>query len=68
MAGEINEPAEMSPISQKRIVEHPMRRMNYLTTRALTHHHRLVDGRDAVLFLRRVKEAAENPASVLVEN
>jgi 2-oxoglutarate dehydrogenase E2 component (dihydrolipoamide succinyltransferase) len=34
---------------------------------ALTFDHRLVDGRDAVLFLRRVKEAVESPARMLVE-
>ena len=34
---------------------------------ALTYDHRLVDGREAVLFLRRVKEAIENPARMLME-
>jgi 2-oxoglutarate dehydrogenase E2 component (dihydrolipoamide succinyltransferase) len=34
---------------------------------ALTYDHRLVDGRDAVMFLRRVKEAIENPARMLIE-
>ncbi|MGH7977889.1 MAG: 2-oxoglutarate dehydrogenase complex dihydrolipoyllysine-residue succinyltransferase [Limisphaerales bacterium] len=34
---------------------------------ALTYDHRLVDGREAVLFLRRVKEAVENPARILLE-
>lgn len=34
---------------------------------ALTYDHRLVDGREAVLFLRRVKEAIENPARMLIE-
>jgi len=34
---------------------------------ALTYDHRLVDGREAVLFLRRVKEAIENPARMLLE-
>jgi pyruvate/2-oxoglutarate dehydrogenase complex dihydrolipoamide acyltransferase (E2) component len=34
---------------------------------ALTYDHRIVDGRDAVLFLRRVKEVIENPARMLIE-
>jgi len=34
---------------------------------ALTYDHRLVDGREAVLFLRRVKEVIEAPARMLVE-
>jgi 2-oxoglutarate dehydrogenase E2 component (dihydrolipoamide succinyltransferase) len=34
---------------------------------ALTYDHRLVDGREAVLFLKRVKEAIENPARMLIE-
>lgn len=34
---------------------------------ALTYDHRVVDGREAVTFLRRVKEAIENPARMLIE-
>jgi 2-oxoglutarate dehydrogenase E2 component (dihydrolipoamide succinyltransferase) len=34
---------------------------------ALTYDHRLVDGREAVLFLRRIKDAIENPARMLIE-
>jgi 2-oxoglutarate dehydrogenase E2 component (dihydrolipoamide succinyltransferase) len=34
---------------------------------ALTYDHRLVDGREAVLFLRRVKDLIENPARMLIE-
>jgi 2-oxoglutarate dehydrogenase E2 component (dihydrolipoamide succinyltransferase) len=34
---------------------------------ALTYDHRIVDGREAVLFLRRVKEAIENPVRMLIE-
>jgi 2-oxoglutarate dehydrogenase E2 component (dihydrolipoamide succinyltransferase) len=41
-----------------------IRPMMYL---ALTYDHRLVDGREAVLFLRRVKETIESPARMLVE-
>ncbi len=34
---------------------------------ALTYDHRLVDGREAVLFLRRIKEILEVPARMLLE-
>jgi 2-oxoglutarate dehydrogenase E2 component (dihydrolipoamide succinyltransferase) len=34
---------------------------------ALTYDHRVVDGREAVTFLRRVKELVENPARMLLE-
>ncbi len=34
---------------------------------ALTYDHRLIDGREAVAFLRRVKETIEDPARMLLE-
>ncbi|MDX1950999.1 MAG: 2-oxoglutarate dehydrogenase complex dihydrolipoyllysine-residue succinyltransferase [Verrucomicrobiota bacterium] len=34
---------------------------------ALTYDHRIVDGREAVTFLKRVKEAVENPTRMLLE-
>jgi 2-oxoglutarate dehydrogenase E2 component (dihydrolipoamide succinyltransferase) len=34
---------------------------------ALTYDHRIVDGREAVLFLRRIKQAIEMPARMLLE-
>jgi 2-oxoglutarate dehydrogenase E2 component (dihydrolipoamide succinyltransferase) len=34
---------------------------------ALTYDHRIVDGREAVLFLRRIKEVIERPTRLLVE-
>jgi 2-oxoglutarate dehydrogenase E2 component (dihydrolipoamide succinyltransferase) len=34
---------------------------------ALTYDHRLVDGREAVTFLKRVKECIENPTRMLIE-
>lgn len=33
---------------------------------ALTYDHRLIDGREAVTFLRKIKEAVEDPASMLL--
>jgi 2-oxoglutarate dehydrogenase E2 component (dihydrolipoamide succinyltransferase) len=41
-----------------------VRPMMYL---ALTYDHRIVDGREAVLFLRRAKESIESPARMLIE-
>ena len=34
---------------------------------ALTYDHRIVDGREAVTFLKRVKDVIENPARLLIE-
>jgi 2-oxoglutarate dehydrogenase E2 component (dihydrolipoamide succinyltransferase) len=34
---------------------------------ALTYDHRIVDGREAVTFLKRIKETLENPARMLIE-
>jgi 2-oxoglutarate dehydrogenase E2 component (dihydrolipoamide succinyltransferase) len=34
---------------------------------ALTYDHRIVDGREAVLFLKRIKEGVETPARMLLE-
>jgi 2-oxoglutarate dehydrogenase E2 component (dihydrolipoamide succinyltransferase) len=34
---------------------------------ALTYDHRIVDGREAVTFLKRIKEAVESPARMLLE-
>jgi len=41
-----------------------IRPMMYL---ALTYDHRIVDGREAVSFLKRIKEAIESPARMLLE-
>jgi 2-oxoglutarate dehydrogenase E2 component (dihydrolipoamide succinyltransferase) len=34
---------------------------------ALSYDHRIVDGREAVTFLKRVKELIENPERLLLE-
>ncbi len=41
-----------------------IRPMMYL---ALSYDHRIVDGREAVSFLKRIKDAVENPARILLE-
>lgn len=50
------------PVAINKQVE--VRPMMYV---ALTYDHRIVDGREAVTFLRRLKEAVENPARMLLE-
>lgn len=34
---------------------------------ALTYDHRLIDGREAVTFLRRIKELVEDPRRLLLD-
>jgi 2-oxoglutarate dehydrogenase E2 component (dihydrolipoamide succinyltransferase) len=34
---------------------------------ALTYDHRIVDGREAVTFLKKIKESLEDPARILLE-
>jgi 2-oxoglutarate dehydrogenase E2 component (dihydrolipoamide succinyltransferase) len=41
-----------------------IRPMNYL---ALSYDHRIIDGREAVLFLVAIKEALEDPARLILE-
>jgi 2-oxoglutarate dehydrogenase E2 component (dihydrolipoamide succinyltransferase) len=41
-----------------------IRPMMYL---ALTYDHRIVDGREAVTFLKRIRDVIENPARILLE-
>jgi 2-oxoglutarate dehydrogenase E2 component (dihydrolipoamide succinyltransferase) len=34
---------------------------------ALTYDHRIVDGREGVLFLKRIKDVIEEPSRILLE-
>ena len=34
---------------------------------ALTYDHRIIDGREAVLFLRKIKESIEDPKTILLD-
>ena len=38
-----------------------------IMTVALTYDHRLIDGREAVMFLKKIKQSVEEPASMLLE-
>ena len=37
-----------------------------MMTVALTYDHRLIDGREAVTFLKKIKQAVEDPATMLL--
>ena len=52
---------ERAVVENGQIVARPM---NYL---ALSYDHRIIDGREAVLFLVAIKEALEDPARLLLE-
>ncbi len=62
MHGIVRRPIAVNPGTPREAVE--VRPMMYL---ALTYDHRIVDGREAVTFLRRIKEAIEDPARMLLE-
>jgi 2-oxoglutarate dehydrogenase E2 component (dihydrolipoamide succinyltransferase) len=54
------------------IVERPIAVQSAVVIRpmmyvALTYDHRIVDGREGVLFLKRIKEVIENPSRILLE-
>ena len=65
-------PPQSGILGMHTIQDRPVARENQVIIRpmmyvALTYDHCLVDGREAVLFLRRVKEVIEAPARMLVE-
>lgn len=72
MSTPILNPPQSGVLGMHNIVDRPMavngeiviRPMMYL---ALTYDHRIVDGKEAVTFLKRIKEGIENPARLLLE-
>jgi 2-oxoglutarate dehydrogenase E2 component (dihydrolipoamide succinyltransferase) len=65
-------PPQSGVLGMHAIQERPVARDGAVVIRsmmyiALTYDHRLVDGREAVSFLKRVKDAIENPVRMLVE-
>ena len=65
-------PPQSGILGMHMIQDRPVARDNEVVIRpmmyvALTYDHRIVDGREAVLFLRRIKEVIEAPARMLVE-
>ena len=57
----------MHSIQQRPVAENGQVVIKPMMYIALTYDHRIVDGREAVTFLRRVKEAVERPARMLLE-
>ncbi len=65
-------PPQVGILGMHAIQERPVAREGQVVIRpmmylALSYDHRLVDGREAVTFLRRVKELVENPVRLLLE-
>ena len=63
IGGEID-PDEAASVADRQEAAIVARPMMYV---ALTYDHRLVDGREAVTFLKRVKEYIEKPARLLLD-
>jgi len=65
-------PPQSGVLGMHAIQERPVGRDGQIVLRpmmyvALTYDHRIVDGREAVSFLKRLKEAIEEPARMLIE-
>jgi 2-oxoglutarate dehydrogenase E2 component (dihydrolipoamide succinyltransferase) len=65
-------PPQSGILGMHAIQERPVARGGQIVIRpmmyiALTYDHRIVDGREAVTFLKRVAECIENPARMLIE-
>ena len=65
-------PPQSAVLGMHRIEERPMARDGQVVIRpmmylALSYDHRLIDGREAVTFLVRVKEAIEDPTRLLID-
>ena len=65
-------PPQSAVLGMHRIEERPVVRDGQIVARpmmylALTYDHRLIDGREAVTFLVRVKEAIEDPTRLLID-
>ena len=65
-------PPQSGVLGMHGIQERPVAREGQVVIRpmmyiALTYDHRIVDGREAVTFLKRIKDTIENPARMLIE-
>ena len=65
-------PPQSAVLGMHRIEERPVARDGQVVVRpmmylALSYDHRLIDGREAVTFLVRVKEAIEDPTRLLID-
>ena len=65
-------PPQSAVLGMHRIEERPVAKDGQIVIRpmmylALSYDHRLIDGREAVTFLVRVKEAIEDPTRLLID-
>ena len=72
MSTPIINPPQSGILGMHAIQERPVARAGNVVIRpmmylALTYDHRIVDGREAVTFLRHIKDFVENPARMLLE-
>jgi 2-oxoglutarate dehydrogenase E2 component (dihydrolipoamide succinyltransferase) len=72
MSTPIVNPPQSGVLGMHAIQERPIARNGQIVIApmmyiALTYDHRIVDGREAVTFLKRIKDAVENPARMLLE-
>ncbi len=72
MSTPIVNPPQSGVLGMHTIQERPVARDGQVVVRpmmylALTYDHRIVDGREAVTFLKRIKDAVEEPARLLLE-
>jgi 2-oxoglutarate dehydrogenase E2 component (dihydrolipoamide succinyltransferase) len=72
MSTPILNPPQSGVLGMHRIEERPVVRNGQVVIRpmmylALSYDHRLIDGREAVTFLVRVKEAIEDPTRILID-
>jgi 2-oxoglutarate dehydrogenase E2 component (dihydrolipoamide succinyltransferase) len=72
LSAPIVNPPQSGILGMHAIQERPVAREGVVVIRpmmyvALTYDHRIIDGREAVTFLRRIKEAIEDPARMLLE-
>ena len=71
MSTPIINPPQSAVLGLHRIEERPVVRDGQVVVRpmmylALSYDHRLIDGREAVLFLRTIKDSLEDPARLLL--
>ncbi len=72
MSTPIINPPQSAILGLHAIQDRPMARQGQVVIRpmmyvALTYDHRVIDGREAVTFLKRIKEAIESPTRMLLE-
>jgi 2-oxoglutarate dehydrogenase E2 component (dihydrolipoamide succinyltransferase) len=72
MSTPIVNPPQSGVLGMHAIVERPIAKSSQVVIApmmyiALTYDHRIVDGREGVTFLKRIKDAVENPARILLE-